>query len=98
MPGDMNPTTCLAGACLFFIVIPSAILLFNSFQSLQPIEYGLNFNAITMSVEEKTYSTAGLYFLGFGHWFIRFPRVIQVSAHAHRVLQPAVRPHTRHDD
>jgi len=73
----MNPTTCLAGACLFFIVIPSAILLFNSFQSLQPIEYGLNFNAITMSVEEKTYSTAGLYFLGFGHWFIRFPRVIQ---------------------
>ena len=30
-----------------------------------------------MSLENTTYSTAGLYFLGFGHWFIRFPRVVQ---------------------
>eukprot|EP00966_Prymnesium_polylepis_P095386 2209496-Prymnesium_polylepis.1 len=30
-----------------------------------------------MSLENSTYVTAGLYFLGFGHWFIRFPRVIQ---------------------
>jgi len=41
------------------------------------VEYGLNFNAITMSLQNETYSVAGLYFLGFGHWFIRFPRVIQ---------------------
>jgi len=48
-----------------------------SFSSLQPVEYGLNFNAIIMQVENRTYATAGLFFLGFGHWFIRFPRVIQ---------------------
>jgi len=30
-----------------------------------------------MSLENETYAVAGLYFLGFGHWFIRFPRVIQ---------------------
>jgi len=30
-----------------------------------------------MSLENETYGVAGLYFLGFGHWFIRFPRVIQ---------------------
>ena len=73
-----DSTTCLGGACCGFILLPAIILIYFSFQSLQPIEYGLNFNAITMSVEGKTYATAGLYFLGFGHWFIRFPRVIQV--------------------
>ena len=37
----------------------------------------LDFNAITMSLSNETFGVAGLYFLGFGHWFIRFPRVIQ---------------------
>ena len=69
--------TFLCGACACFVVIPSIILIVLSFSSLQPIEYGLNFNAITMSLENTTYETAGLYFLGFGHWFIRFPRTIQ---------------------
>lgn len=69
--------TFLCGACACFVVIPSIILIVLSFSSLQPVEYGLNFNAITMSLENTTYDAAGLYFLGFGHWFIRFPRTIQ---------------------
>jgi len=73
----VDSSSTLLGACCCFIVIPSVILIALSFQSLEPIEYGLNFNAITMSLENSTYVTAGLYFLGFGHWFIRFPRVIQ---------------------
>jgi len=64
-------------ACVAFVLVPAAILIMLSFATLEPVEYGLNFNAITMSLENETYSVAGLYFLGFGHWFIRFPRVIQ---------------------
>jgi len=67
----------LCGSCLCFVVVPAVILIALSFQTLEPVEYGLNFNAITMSLENTTYSVAGLYFLGFGHWFIRFPRIIQ---------------------
>lgn len=67
----------MCGACVCFVLIPAIILIVLSFSSLQPVEYGLNYNALLMDVENKTYSTAGLYFLGFGHWFIRFPRVIQ---------------------
>jgi len=67
----------LCGSCVCFVLIPAVILIALSFQTLEPVEYGLNFNAITMSLENTTYSIAGLYFLGFGHWFIRFPRIIQ---------------------
>ena len=69
--------TFLCGSCLCFVAIPAVILIALSFATLEPVEYGLNFNAITMSLENTTYSVAGLYFLGFGHWFIKFPRIIQ---------------------
>ena len=58
------------GSCLCFVIVPATILIILSFATLEPVEYGLNFNAITMSLENTTYSVAGLYFLGFGHWFI----------------------------
>ena len=67
----------LCGSVLCLVVFPAVILIILSFATLEPVEYGLNFNAITMSLENTTYSVAGLYFLGFGHWFIRFPRIIQ---------------------
>ena len=61
------------GSCLCFVIVPATILIILSFATLEPVEYGLNFNAITMSLENTTYSVAGLYFLGFGHWFIVTP-------------------------
>lgn len=67
----------ICAACTCFIIIPSIILVSLSFSSLHTVEYGLDFNAITMSVSNQTYTTAGLYFLGFGHSFIKYPRVIQ---------------------
>jgi len=66
---------CFAFLC--FIAIPAVILILLSFSSLQTIEYGLDYNAITMAVGNNTFMTAGLYFLGFGHSFIKFPQVIQ---------------------
>jgi len=67
----------ILGTCCCFVVIPGIILLALSFSSLQTIEYGLDFNAITMSVSNSTFEVAGLYFLGFGHSFIKFPRIVQ---------------------
>lgn len=75
MSGGVSSAMC--GACVCFVLIPAIILIYVSFSTLEPIEYGLDFNALLMDVANKTHSTAGLYFLGFGHWFIRFPRVIQ---------------------
>ena len=78
----------LCGVCFCFIVIPSIIMISMSFSSLPTVEYGLDYNAITLTVDNKTYGTAGLYFLGLGHSFIKFPRTIQTIEFnaAHRDL------------
>lgn len=47
-----------------------------SFSSLEFTDLGLNHSWITNTVEDKGY-TAGLYFLGFGHNFIRYPSTVQ---------------------
>jgi regulator of protease activity HflC (stomatin/prohibitin superfamily) len=73
----MSSLGVVCGVCTCFIVVPSAIMIAMSFASLPTVEYGLDYNAITMSVDNKTFSMAGLYFLGLGHSFIKFPRVIQ---------------------
>ena len=76
----------LCGVCTCFIVIPSFIMIMMSFSSLPTVEYGLDYNAITLTVDNRTYDSAGLYFLGLGHSFIKFPRTIQTiefnAAHA----------------
>ena len=84
MSGNGGGTLC--GVCTGFIVIPSFIMIMMSFSSLQSVEYGLDYNAITLTVDNRTYDSAGLYFLGLGHSFIKFPRTIQTiefnAAHA----------------
>ena len=75
MSGNGGGTLC--GVCTGFIVIPSFIMIMMSFSSLQSVEYGLDYNAITLTVDNRTYDSAGLYFLGLGHSFIKFPRTIQ---------------------
>ena len=72
-----NAGGVLCGVCTCFIVIPSIIMISMSFASLPTVEYGLDYNAITLTVDNKTFSQAGLYFLGLGHSFIKFPRTIQ---------------------
>ena len=84
MSGNGGGTLC--GVCTCFIVIPSFIMIMMSFSSLPTVEYGLDYNAITLTVDNRTYDSAGLYFLGLGHSFIKFPRTIQTiefnAAHA----------------
>jgi len=73
----VSTTASLALSCLAFVVAPAVILFALSFATLHTVEYGLDFNAITMTLDSKTWDQAGLKFLGFGHTFIKFPRVIQ---------------------
>ena len=81
MPGDDREGGCTFGAgfaVLCCIIVPSIVLIFMSFASLGAIEYGLDFNVITMTLNPVTEAVAGLHFLGFGHFFIKYPRVIQM--------------------
>ena len=64
-------------ALVCFVLVPSAIILACSFSSLQSVQIALDFDYISMAVNPMPYTTAGLYFLGFGHSFVLFPRVIQ---------------------
>eukprot|EP00931_Biecheleriopsis_adriatica_P061553 TRINITY_DN37011_c0_g1_i1.p1 TRINITY_DN37011_c0_g1~~TRINITY_DN37011_c0_g1_i1.p1 ORF type:complete len:306 (+),score=77.07 TRINITY_DN37011_c0_g1_i1:72-989(+) len=67
-----NPKVLGCCGCSIFI----AILVGISFASLEYTELGLNYSLVSSSVENKAYS-AGLYILGPGHSFIRFPSTVQ---------------------
>jgi regulator of protease activity HflC (stomatin/prohibitin superfamily) len=73
----VDPCRILSGACCLAVIITLIVVLSLSFASLEQLDYGLNYNAITLQIEEEVYQTAGLYFLGVGHYFIKYPRVIQ---------------------
>jgi regulator of protease activity HflC (stomatin/prohibitin superfamily) len=53
------------------------ILLAISFKPLDQLDFGLNYNSITLQIEEDVYADAGLYFLGVGCYFITYPRTVQ---------------------
>lgn len=72
-----NNAGTICGVCTCFVLVPAIIMIAVSFASLPTVEYGLDYNAITMTVDNTTYTQAGLYFLGLGHSFIKFPRVVQ---------------------
>lgn len=53
------------------------IIVAISLKALDQLNYGLNYDSVTLSIEDMVYTTAGLYWLGPGHWFITYPRTIQ---------------------
>jgi hypothetical protein len=59
-----------------FVLIPSIVLFSVSFASLQATEVGLDYNHNTKHVDSKLYQN-GLYMLGLGHSFIKFPTTLQ---------------------
>lgn len=99
---DGNPLKLCqcCSCCSVFIGFILAIWL--SFSSLEYTEFGLNYSWLSMTVEgqgkdHKGY-TAGLYFLGFGHSFIKFPATVQSiefsSDHDHNAHEDALRSRT----
>lgn len=67
----------LCGCCTCTIFLTLIILLSTSLKSLGQLDAGLRYNTISLSLEDKVYQSAGLYFLGPGHRFIKYPRTIQ---------------------
>lgn len=65
-----------AGGCCCVITIASVIMFACSFSILTPHQIGLHYNSVTLNLETTT-DTSGRYFLGLGHWFIKFPRNLQ---------------------
>jgi len=61
---------------VLFIIVPSIVLFSVSFASLQATEVGLDYNHNTKHVDTVVY-TSGLYMLGLGHTFIKFPTTLQ---------------------
>lgn len=67
-----------AGGCCVAVVITIIVLLAVSFAKLEQVEYGLNYNSISLQIEDKVYDNPGLFFLGVGHYFIKYPRTLQM--------------------
>ena len=72
----MERKTILILAIAGGIVLVIVVLLALSFASLEYTEYGLDYSSISKSVEKAPY-TGGIYLLGLGHSFIKFPKTIQ---------------------
>ena len=72
-----NADKIVGCCCCVSVLITIIVLLSVSFSSLEQLDYGLNYNSISLQIEDTVYQNAGLYFLGVGHYFIKYPRVIQ---------------------
>jgi len=70
-------TKLILGACfILFILIPSIVLFSVSFSRLEATEVGLDYNHNQYQVSKQVYNS-GLYMLGLGHSFIKFPTTLQ---------------------
>jgi regulator of protease activity HflC (stomatin/prohibitin superfamily) len=72
-----DPSGQICAFCCCAMSLTVVIMLALSFKTLDQLDYGLNYNAITCKIQDGVFSTAGLYFLGVGHKFITFPKTIQ---------------------
>jgi hypothetical protein len=80
--GDSKVGIICCGVCCCAGLITLIIILATSFHQLDQLELGLNFNSITLQIEDTVYTEAGINFLGPGHYFIRC---------AHKRPQPRMR-------
>lgn len=64
-----------AAAVIGVVVVTLFIFASLSFGTLEYQEIGLNYSWISETIENKTYHN-GLYYLGIGNHFIKFPRVV----------------------
>ena len=61
----------------YFCYFLALILFAESFDTLTPLEYGLDFNSINKNIYLDKVYESGRYMLGVGHAFRRFPATLQ---------------------
>lgn len=70
------------GGCTAFavvVVIVTSALLGVSWQPVNPQQWGIAYNSITMTVDAATVYSAGRFYVGVGGSFFTFPRVAQYA-------------------
>ena len=70
-----NQTVCIV-ACGIGWLLVALILMLVSIGTVEPIEYGIVYNAITKSVNADTVYPGGWYFIGPVMSFITFPSTL----------------------
>jgi len=70
---DLIKAGCVIFCCM---VICSAFLLGFSFRKLDANEVGLDYSANSLTIDYSQLYDSGVYFLGVGHSFIKFPRSV----------------------
>jgi len=78
MDGLLNENTIkyiFYSICGIFLLV-GTIFLILGFSVLEATEVGLDYSWVSKSVDVKIYEN-GLHFLGIGHSFIRFPKMVQ---------------------
>merc|ERR1712151_277594 len=61
---------------LGLFIMGGGVLFILGFSTLSPTEIGLDYSWISKSVNKKSYDN-GFYFLGIGHSFIKYPKMVQ---------------------
>jgi hypothetical protein len=61
--------------CAVFIVV-GGLLLVLGFSTLEATELGLDYSWVSKNVDSTVYNN-GLHFLGIGHSFVRYPKMVQ---------------------
>mmetsp|Transcript_57759 Transcript_57759/g.122871 ORF Transcript_57759/g.122871 Transcript_57759/m.122871 type:complete len:336 (+) Transcript_57759:154-1161(+) len=86
-----HPIVCGSTCCGILAIV----LFFCTFRSLEYTELGLNYSLFSNSIEDKGY-TAGRYYLGLGHGFVRFPSTVQTIQFSseHDSVGPLLRSRT----
>lgn len=72
--GEKQGMAGCAACCCSVLYLVSIILVGCSFDTLGPLEAGIEFNTATKSINADQVFTSGRYFLGLGKAFLKFPR------------------------
>lgn len=72
--GDGGAAIIGGGVCCCVTLIVTIVLLAVSWSVLEPTEWGLKFNGITMTMDDSEVYTSGRIYVGVGGSFYRFPR------------------------
>jgi len=73
---DETVMKTLCATICALILITGVVLLILGFSSLEATEYGLDYSWLSKTISPVIFSN-GLYFIGIGHSFIKFPRNVQ---------------------
>ena len=66
----------ICGCCCFYSCCCSFLLILFGFAALEATEFGLNYSWISKNISPNVKEN-GLYFIGIGHSFIKFPKTVQ---------------------